>query len=437
MTPRQKAACGRTRCLHTEQMISYSITDRQREIMNFLLETHALTGVTASVREIQTHFGFSSSNAVASHLRALESKGFIKRNGGKARSITFLHGTDKTLMHGEADAAVCNVVREESPDQLLLPGSSGDSRSQGVNVTEATKLQNPLPSAIQLDPITRLIHGDALDVLAAMPLQSVHSIVTDPPYGLIEYEPGNHAKLREGKGGVWRIPPKLNGVERAPLPRFTVLGAADRDRLVKFFKRFGELAMRVLAPGGHLFIASNPLLSTAVFSALAESGLEKRGEIIRLVSTLRGGDRPKGAEEEYPEVSVMPRSGWEPWGLFRKPMSERTVDLNLKRWGTGALRRLSRDEPFKDVVECAPARGREREMASHPSLKPQKLMRMLVRASLPLGTGTVLDPFCGSGSTLAAASAIGYSSIGIERDAEYVELAQRAFVGLKSLPVTV
>ncbi len=417
-------------------MISYSITDRQREIMKFLLNTHASTGVIASVREIQEHFGFSSSNAVASHLRALESKGYIKRNGGKARNIAFLHGADAPQYSSKSNSNDEHVLREESPDQLLLLSTINGSRTSDLPSAGIVKLQNPLRSAIKLDRQTQLIHGEALEAMAAMPLQSVHAIVTDPPYGLIEYEPNNHAKLREGKGGVWRIPPKLDGVERAPLPRFTVLGAADRERLVKFFKRFGELAMRVLAPGGHMLIASNPLLSTAVFAALAESGLEKRGEIIRLVSTLRGGDRPKGAEEEYPEVSVMPRSGWEPWGLFRKPLSERTVDLNLKRWGTGALRRLSRDEPFKDVVECAPARGREREIASHPSLKPQKLMRMLVRASLPLGTGTVLDPFSGSGSTLAAASALGYSSIGIERDAEYIELAQRAFAGLKSLSVT-
>lgn len=417
-------------------MISYSITERQREIMKFLLATHASSGVIASVREIQKHFGFSSSNAVASHLRALESKGYIKRNGGKARSIAFLHAADKTLTKGSADSTDGNVLREEAPDQLLLLASSVSSQANGLRESTTSKVENPLRHSIKLDRQTQLIHGDALEVMAAMPSQSVQAIVTDPPYGLIEYEAGNHAKLREGKGGVWRIPPKLDGVERAPLPRFTVLGAADRERLVKFFKRFGELAMRVLVPGGHMFIASNPLLSTAVFAALAESGLEKRGEVIRLVSTLRGGDRPKGAEEEYPEVSVMPRSGWEPWGLFRKPLSERTVDLNLKRWGAGALRRLSRDEPFKDVVECAPARGREREIASHPSLKPQKLMRMLVRASLPLGRGTVLDPFGGSGSTLAAASAIGYSSIGIERDAEYIELAQRAFAGLKNLPVT-
>lgn len=417
-------------------MISYSITQRQCEILKFLQNVHASTGVIASVREIQEHFGFSSSNAVASHLRALERKGYIKRHGGKARNIVFLNAGQAQLPATVSESHVEQVVRDESPEQLLLIRTINGSRGDSSSASGQAEARNPLSKAIQLDGQTQLVPGDAFEVMAAMKMQSIHAIVTDPPYGLIEYEPNNHAKLREGRGGVWRIPPKLDGVERAPLPRFTVLGAADRERLLTFFKRFGELAMRVLAPGGHLFIASNPLLSTAVFAALAESGLEKRGEVIRLVTTLRGGDRPKGAEEEYPEVSVMPRSGWEPWGLFRKPLSERTVGLNLKRWGTGALRRLSRDEPFKDVVECAPARGREREIAPHPSLKPQKLMRMLVRASLPLGEGTVLDPFGGSGSTLAAASALGYCSIGIERDAEYIELAKRAFPQLKNLPVT-
>ena len=53
-------------------------------------------------------------------------------------------------------------------------------------------------------------------------------------------------------------------------------------------------------------------------------------------------------------------------------------------------------------------------------------MRQIVRASLPLGEGVVLDPFMGGGSTIAAAAAVGYQSIGIESDPEFFAMAKAA-----------
>jgi len=278
-----------------------------------------------------------------------------------------------------------------------------------------------------------VVTADAFQWLARVPDDSLHGIVTDPPYGLIEYEQKDHTKLRERRGGVWRIPPSFDGVERAPLPRFTVLTEQDKKRLDGFFARLGALAARKLVPGGHLMIASTPLLSTTTFACLERAGLEKRGEIIRLVQTLRGGDRPKGAEREFADVSVMPRACWEPWGLFRKPISERTISANLRRWGTGGLRRISGNEPFRDVVESAPTRAIEREIAPHPSLKPQRFMRQIVRAVLPLGLGVLFDPFAGGGSTLAAAARVGYKAIGTELDADYSAMAHCAVPLLRDL----
>lgn len=255
---------------------------------------------------------------------------------------------------------------------------------------------------------------------------SVHAIVTDPPYGLVEFEDKDHEKLRDGKGGVWRIPPAFDGHQRSPLPRFTTLTASDRERLTTFFKAFSFQAHRILVPGGQLVIASNPLVSTTTFAAIETSGFEKRGELIRVVKTLRGGDRPKGAEREFPDVSVMPRSNWEPWGLFRKSISESTVAANLRRWGTGGFKRISDDEPFRDLFEAAPAREAERSIAPHPSIKPQKLMRYIVGHVLPAGSGVIYDPFVGSGSTLAAAASLGIKAIGTERDPVYFSMAAKA-----------
>jgi site-specific DNA-methyltransferase (adenine-specific) len=188
-------------------------------------------------------------------------------------------------------------------------------------------------------------------------------------------------------------------------------------------------------PGGHVFIATNPLLSHIVYEAIERAGFEKRGEIIRLVQTLRGGDRPKNAHKEFSDVTVMPRSCWEPWGLFRKPCEGRVQD-NLRKWKTGGLRRISNDQPFCDIIKSSPTRTSEREIAPHPSLKPQAFMRQIVRAALPLGQGVILDPFMGAGSTIAAACAVGYRSIGIESDPEFYRIAVKAIPQLAVLPIT-
>jgi DNA modification methylase len=274
-----------------------------------------------------------------------------------------------------------------------------------------------------------IVHTDAFPWLEKVQPCSIHAVVTDPPYGLIEYTPLQLEKMHNGQGGVWRIPPSFDGCRRRPLPRFTVLTEADRSALRSFFKRLAEGLLRALVPGAHVFIATNPLVSYLVYEPFISVGFEKRGEIIRIVHTLRGGDRPKNAHNEFPEVSVMPKSCWEPWGLFRKPCEGRVQD-NLRKWKTGGLRRISADEPFKDLIYSSPARGAERQIAPHPSLKPQHFLRQLVRAALPLSEGVILDPFMGSGSTIAAAAASDLRSIGLEANTAYFKLATRAIPAL-------
>ena len=275
---------------------------------------------------------------------------------------------------------------------------------------------------------------DAFDWLSTAPSCSIEAVVTDPPYGLIEYSDEQLRKRKTGKGGVWRIPPNFDGCQRSPLPRFTVLTETDRREMRAFFSRLADLLKRVLVPGAHVFIATNPLVSYLVYEPFIAAGFEKRGEIIRLVQTLRGGDRPKNAEREFEMITVMPRSCWEPWGLFRKPCEGR-VQENLHKWKTGGLRRISAEEPFKDVIHSSVARNGERAIAPHPSLKPQHFVRQLVRAALPLGEGTILDPFMGSGSTIAAAAAHGLRSIGLEVNKEYFEMATQAIPLLADVPV--
>ena len=94
--------------------------------------------------------------------------------------------------------------------------------------------------------------------------------------------------------------------------------------------------------------------------------------------------------------------------------------------GCEGLEERQRDESRKEgnVGGDNPRnRGVNLRTNHHPTVKPTDLMRYLCRLVTPPG-GTVLDPFMGSGSTGKAAVLEGFSFIGIEREAEYIAIAE-------------
>jgi DNA modification methylase len=365
----------------------------------------------------------------------------MSRAPGSVRDsiITYLENAG-TASVGEIQAAVAAHLGSVAPSSVRSylnlntpnlfertePGSyrlkNGRDKSSTTKADEGLKIGQ-----------ARLVVADCFNWLASVEERSLHAVVTDPPYGGIEYTLKEQTKLRNGnKGGVWRIPPSFDGHQRAPLPRFTTLGDNDREALRLFFRDFGKLVLRATVPGANIVVASNPLLVHLVADAMAASGLEPRGYITRLVMTMRGGDRPKNAEVEFTDISVMPRSMFEPWLILRHPLDGRVQD-NLRKWKTGGFRRVSGERPFGDVIKSSPTPKSEKAIAPHPSLKPQSFLRAVVRASLPLGKGIVCDPFAGSGSTLAAANAVGYDSVGIEMDEAFANMAKRAIPKLSGL----
>jgi DNA modification methylase len=391
--------------------VKYSAKRKQGAVRDAIVETltYRPSGATVAeiVREVSARIGETPASSVRSYLRLNTPKLFTQFDRGHYR------------------------IREDAQTTLpfLRLGAVSYSARQNGAITERLPILRRR-EAFRYGNAT-LIHGDCFEWLGNAATNSVEAVVTDPPYGLVEYSDEEQKKLRAGRGGVWRIPPSFDGNKRAPLPRFTVLSGEDIARLSKFFFAWARLLMPVVVPGAQVIVASNPLLSFVVAHAVTRAGFERRGEVIRLTMTMRGGDRPKAAHEEFPDVSVMPRSMWEPWLLFRKPIEGRVQD-NLRHWKTGGFRRPTKEQPFGDVIQSAPTRKEERALASHPSLKPQAFLRKIVRAVLPLGEGTVLDPFAGAGSTLAAAEAVGYRSIGIEKDTHYFDIARHGITKLRA-----
>jgi len=61
---------------------------------------------------------------------------------------------------------------------------------------------------------------------------------------------------------------------------------------------------------------------------------------------------------------------------------------------------------------------------NHPTVKPLKLMEYLIKLVMPPKDGILLDPFAGSGTTILAAKRLGFSAIGIEKQEDYLKIAQ-------------
>ena len=173
------------------------------------------------------------------------------------------------------------------------------------------------------------------------------------------------AMERQGMGGM-ADSSTLDGSTRSPLP-FTILSRRKQE-------------LQSSSTNGHVALfKSSHQVPTCLWRRIHSSstmsqdrsiapGPEPRGQVIRLTQTLRGGDRPKGAEDEFAEVTVMPKSAWEPWVLFRKPISEGTVMRNLRRWRTGGA---TSDSPRNPSAIIASSPTHARLSATSPSSFPQ------------------------------------------------------------------
>lgn len=323
-----------------------------------------------------------------------------------------------------------------------------------------------------------VIHGDCLDVLRGMEANSVDSIVTDPPYGLAfmgkrwDYDvpsveiwaeclrvlkPGGHLLAFAGTRTQHRMAVRIEdaGFEIRDLIAWvygsgfpkshngpwggTALKPALEPITMARKPLVGTVAANVLAYGtGALNIdgcrvASPDAPETAAVSLNAGS---------RYAGVLNGG---KVSEAEARVTSASHTGRW-PANLIHDGSDEVLAGFPHSKDGVAVQRNRDgevhnevfgayRKPPGADVgygsqgsaarfFYCAKASKRDRDEGNnHPTVKPTDLMRYLCRLVTPAG-GLVLDPFAGSGSTGKAAVIEGFRFVGIEREAEYVEIAR-------------
>src|SRR2546421_12773193 len=102
-----------------------------------------------------------------------------------------------------------------------------------------------------------ILHADCFEWLSRIPENSIHAIVTDPPYGVKEYEFDQIEKRANGNGGIWRNSPSFDGRTRSPLSRFTALDKKQSDTLRRFFFVWAKVGGYSLRSCGGVFFSSN------------------------------------------------------------------------------------------------------------------------------------------------------------------------------------
>jgi repressor LexA len=110
------------------------LTDRQRNILQFIEHEQREKGVTPSTREIQNHFGFASQTSVMQYIAALERKGFINRQARKARAlITPLQKVRiaDIPIYGQIPAGMATMTEENVEGHVSLDAGSVNASKNG------------------------------------------------------------------------------------------------------------------------------------------------------------------------------------------------------------------------------------------------------------------------------------------------------------------
>ena len=325
-----------------------------------------------------------------------------------------------------------------------------------------------LPLAAAETPGWEIRDGDCIDRLREMPPASVDAVITDPPYGI-------HFNGHDWDGpNIHKLAAQRTGRKLSEPEAFEIWAHA-----------WATETLRVLKPGGHLLAFGSPRTFHRLGCGLEDAGFQLRDTLSWLYGTgmpksrrLLGGQStlPKPAWEPI-LMARRPPAGTAGQNLAihgtgglnveacrvngRYPANVLlshshscttakctpacpTVAIDRTRTSATAVeaaRRASRifycpkptrrerdagcqDLPVRsfDVLPNASKRAVRSARNVHPTVKPLEVMRWLVRLATPVG-GLVLDPFCGSGTTGAAALLERRPFLGIELDVDYQRIA--------------
>lgn len=286
-------------------------------------------------------------------------------------------------------------------------------------------------------PRVKLYPGDCRDVLADMDADSVHLVVTDPPYFLDRLDGDwNQAHIDLSKSHADVV---------GGLPIGMKFDREQGRKLQEFLAPVAAGLFRILKPGAFLLMFAAPRLSHRAGVAIEEAGFEIR-DILAWRYTAKAQFKAftmdhfvmrRADMTEAEKADAIRRLDGRRTPQLR-PQFEAIICAQKPREGTFVDNWLAHETGLIDARQTLNGHVPETVMTvekqskdrfnGHLTAKPVKLCEHLIRVFSARGQ-TVIDPFVGSGTTCLAARRTGRHAIGIDINRDYIEIARKRIEG--------
>jgi DNA modification methylase len=267
----------------------------------------------------------------------------------------------------------------EEQEEILDLVASGTAKSlrHAVRMHEEAHRVAKVKKSAKKKMKAKVLHGDCLEVLAKLRASSAHVAVFDPPYGVDVHTTHRAAvDIKDGKKG-WR----------------SKVDYSDGEAFIReLFPKVFEQLSRVLVANGHGYCFAGYSMAWLVRDLLREHFFVQDNPIIWVKDNFTLVDFAQTYAPKHEYI----------W--------------HFKQKKSGNKRKLLKCVP--DVIECARS-----NVTTHSAEKPVELLKTLIEQSSDPGE-TIIDPFCGSGSTLVAAVELKRNAVGIELDEKWHALAE-------------
>lgn len=238
----------------------------------------------------------------------------------------------------------------------------------------------------------QLISGNCFNILAKMKPETVDMIFADPPYFL-------------SNDGITCQGGKMVSVNKGSWDKLSEGGVTEKH---KFNRKWIRLCKKVLKPNGTIWISGTLHNIYSIGMALEQEGFK----IINNITWQKTNPPPNLACRCFTHSTETIL-----WAKKNEKKSRHFFDYSK-------MKEMNDGRQMRDVWQGSLTKPSEKTEGKHPTQKPEYLLEKIVLASTQ-EEWTVLDPFCGSGTTGVEALRLGRKFIGIDISEDYLKISKK------------